>query len=184
MINDHIQSHHGFSPSRMNRGEQFFGSDGMGWFFSAREHFTDPIPLNTKQYRELYWPSTTMYQPVLHHTDPVPPSTFHYRPSNRQLSPLDLFLAHLMSHTQYTWSSYITFSYFSLSSRLLAAPLKFNCKIFWGVFQRAIAWRTCSKALKKAVNFLDTAAIKPVHCPRVSRVWTLGTPKHKLINIT
>ena len=116
---------------------------------------------------ELYWPSTTMYLPAPPHSDPVPPSNSNYRPSNGQWSPLDLFLAHLIYHTQYTWSSYITFSYFSLSPRLLAAPLKFNCKIFWGVFQRTIAWMTCSKALKKAVNFLDTAAIKPVHCPRV-----------------
>ena len=60
-------------------------------YIQACKHFTDPIQLNTKQYRIImtqyhhvptsnaqYWPSSTNYQPVPPHTDPVPPSTSHY----------------------------------------------------------------------------------------------------------
>ena len=89
-----------------------------------------------------YWPSTTLYQPVPAHTDPVPGvsiisknGVFHKSSSlslsffisiqnwvfyKCQLVPpytsyiiaFKVFIAHLMGHAQYTWSSWYCFPVF------------------------------------------------------------------------
>ena len=60
----------------------------------------------------LYWPSTTKYQPVSSYTDSVPSSTNQYHfiihhPTTHSWANwvFFLFTTHLMSHAQYTWSS-------------------------------------------------------------------------------
>ena len=72
--------------------------------YTAYKPFAEPVPPNTKQYQLIQ----TKYQPVSSCTDPVP-SSITYNSSSRkaQFSQLNNFsTTNLMSHAQYTWSSF------------------------------------------------------------------------------
>ena len=82
-------------------------------YIQAYKPFADPVPPNTNQYQLIL----TKYQPVSSYTDPVPSSTTYNSSSQRHSSAnwiISLFMTHLRSHAQYTWSSY----FLSLKSQI------------------------------------------------------------------
>ena len=74
-------------------------------YIQAYKHFADLVPPNIKQYQLIL----TKYQPLSSYTDPVQLSTTRNSSSWRHSSAnwiISFFTTHLMSHAQYTWSSF------------------------------------------------------------------------------
>ena len=96
-------------------------------YIQAYKPFADLVPPNIKQYQLIL----TKYQPLSSYTDPVPSSVTCNSSSWRHSSAnwiISFFSTHLMSHAQYTWSSYC---YFQPTLKHTSKKIKFPKLLKW-----------------------------------------------------
>ena len=72
-------------------------------FYNIYRH-TSPVPPNTKQFQLIL---TSQYRHILNQNHQVPLIIHHLVRHNSVNGIISLFTTHLMSHAQYTWSSFL-----------------------------------------------------------------------------